>query len=519
LTDHLSATLDLLDPARPGAHQRRGHDSLDPGALRQAWQLREQLAAEIENTATYYKATAKESSALLSLLADVNGQYAEAISRPDWWTRWGRHYLRSLRCAHAHQRCNNFKDPGVQLYGGSLFGQLRDEADRQFLTLPPPTPSLQRRGAYLQRTFRMDVFNNSYAPCFGGDSRVRMSDGRVVALRDLRRGDLVAMPGTQNVAAVRCLIRTACAGGLARLVSLPGGPWVTPWHPVRVLDSGGAWSFPGDIGSSQPDTPCDALYSFVLEEGHSMIMDGWECIAWGHHIVDDPVAYHPFFGCDEVLTALAELPGWDDGFVELVGCTRDRATGLVNGLVPAAAANKPLRSRIPCQVQEMQKLHEATGWTPGAEHVRPNPQTLAQKEFFLQNLARMWATPADWVFCNVFDMPVCVGPGLRTAKRPAGGLTKLMPQPFPYSLPDDVLHFVLWCSSARTEWSTDAITASIAREVDQQGGGEFVWYENPKPSIEDSQLYHVHVFWKRPAASWLYHPVSDVESSRCVSLY
>jgi hypothetical protein len=34
-----------------------------------------------------------------------------------------------------------------------------------------------------------------------------------------------------------------------------------------------------------------------------------------------------------------------------------------------------------------------------------------------------------------------------------------------------------------------------------QGGGEFVWYENPKMSVEDAGLYHVQVFWKRAAPS------------------
>merc|ERR1719498_150293 len=103
--------------------------------------MRECLAEEIQQTISHY-GTTEQSAALMSLLADVNGQYQEAISRPDWWVRWGRHYLRSLRYAHDRQQCNNFKDPGVQDYGGSLFLQLRDEADCKFLNLPPPTPSL-----------------------------------------------------------------------------------------------------------------------------------------------------------------------------------------------------------------------------------------------------------------------------------------------------------------------------------------------------------------------------------------
>jgi len=79
-----------------------------------------------------------------SILEDLRGQVAEAFSREDWFTKWGVHFLPSLVCAHAAQQCNNFKDPGVQQYGGDLFQNLRDEADDTFLNLPAPTPTVRR---------------------------------------------------------------------------------------------------------------------------------------------------------------------------------------------------------------------------------------------------------------------------------------------------------------------------------------------------------------------------------------
>jgi len=79
------------------------------------------------------------------LLADLEGQVTAALSRKDWFQKWGVHYLPSLARAHILQQCNNFKDPGVQFYGGSLFRHLRDEADDIFCKLPPPTPSIQPR--------------------------------------------------------------------------------------------------------------------------------------------------------------------------------------------------------------------------------------------------------------------------------------------------------------------------------------------------------------------------------------
>ncbi|CAJ1437271.1 unnamed protein product [Effrenium voratum] len=80
---------------------------------------------------------------LEGLLEDVQGQVAEAVSRQDWYTSWGAHYLRSLSRAHLSQVCNNFKDPGVQGYGGELFQDVRDVADEIFLKLPPPNPAVR----------------------------------------------------------------------------------------------------------------------------------------------------------------------------------------------------------------------------------------------------------------------------------------------------------------------------------------------------------------------------------------
>lgn len=71
---------------------------------------------------------------------DLDGQVTEAFSRLDWYKKWGGHFLHSLLCAHRSQQCNNFKDPGVQTYGGELFRRLRDAADEVFVALDPPRP-------------------------------------------------------------------------------------------------------------------------------------------------------------------------------------------------------------------------------------------------------------------------------------------------------------------------------------------------------------------------------------------
>jgi hypothetical protein len=89
---------------------------------------------------------AAESPNVKTLLEDITGQSTEALSRKDWYYRWGVHYLPSVMFAHKLQMCNNFKDPGVQHYGGELFRKLRDEADEIFCKLPAPKPTARSYG-------------------------------------------------------------------------------------------------------------------------------------------------------------------------------------------------------------------------------------------------------------------------------------------------------------------------------------------------------------------------------------
>lgn len=42
------------------------------------------------------------------------------------------------------------------------------------------------------------------------------------------------------------------------------------------------------------------------------------------------------------------------------------------------------------------------------------------------------------------------------------------------------------------------ITERIASKIDENGGGDFVFYENPKKSFSHPYIHHVQVFWKYP---------------------
>jgi len=113
----------------------------EPVPLSAAQEFVAELVEEISHLAD------PSSEALAALLEDVSGQVAEAFSKEEWYNKWGIHFLPSLLCAHRSQQCNNFKDPGVQHYGGEIFQDLRDSADDIFCNLEPPKPQARPAAA------------------------------------------------------------------------------------------------------------------------------------------------------------------------------------------------------------------------------------------------------------------------------------------------------------------------------------------------------------------------------------
>jgi Mg-chelatase subunit ChlD len=301
------------------------------------------VQAFIANTEKLPTATNKK-SAVYGLLQDARGQISTAVSKQEFYDKWGQHYLPSLANSHMLQLCTNFKDPGVQVYGGAMFKEVRDLADDIFCELPPPTPSRRRaqpvpvqvaggppvRAMPPPPQVDMSRYNNRSAGCFGGDCVVEMADGRKQRVRDARRGDKVMTTGPDGgttAATVLCVVETICPLGVNEVVELPTGLKITPYHPVRT--AAGEWRFPGDLESVQV-IAISSVFTFVLDKGHIAIINGVECVTLGHGF-DGPIVGHPFFGSPQVVDDLRKQPGWNVGLVVLQpeAYRRSATTGMI----------------------------------------------------------------------------------------------------------------------------------------------------------------------------------------------
>lgn len=269
-----------------------------------------------------------------NIFKDVNDQVKQAISRRDWWERWGKPYLINLAKSHILQECSNFKDESLQLYGGNLFRKCTDIIEDTFMKLPPPIP---KRNVYSSRgsitpnvpVNMGNVYNNRSNPCFGGKSKVLMADNTIKLVEQLTKNDIVYTP--DGNATIECVVKTNIPNNIAiDLVEIGDGLEITPYHPVRIDQ----WRFPIDIGTIK-SKKCPAVYSFVLNKHHIIKINGVECCTLGHNFQDNEVIKHPYLGTSLVIYDLKPMKGWDNGLVELqYNClVRDSETQLITKLV------------------------------------------------------------------------------------------------------------------------------------------------------------------------------------------
>ncbi|CAF1043740.1 unnamed protein product, partial [Didymodactylos carnosus] len=255
---------------------------------------------------------------IVDLLKDLEGQVTEAISKKEWFERWGKLYLPSLARAHLMQICNNFKDPGVQHYGGELFNRLRDEIEQIFIGLPSPKPSARPAAEPVP----MNTYMNYSAGCFHGNCIVTLNNGQTKLLNKIQRGDILS-----GGARVVCVVETLCNSETVSMIKFDqSGLLITPWHPVRI---NGTWIFPDDIGK-RIEIECESVFNLVLNSGHIALINGTECVTLGHGFKEDVVA-HEYYGTKKVLDDLREFDGFDEGhvIVKPQWIKRDQKTGLL----------------------------------------------------------------------------------------------------------------------------------------------------------------------------------------------
>lgn len=244
------------------------------------------------------------------LIIDIAGEVKLAFNK-NAYDRWGKHYLLSLMNAHLNQQCNNFKDPGVQHFGGKLFQKIRDMSDDIFVSLPPPKPSNTFR-SNIPSINTMRMYSNSNTPCFHGDCITVLESGKITKLKELKKGDRI-ITSNCKIGTIKCIVKTLIPSGKLPMIEI-NGLLVTEWHPIKINN---IWCFPKTRGNLKL-VDCKYIYSFLLESNDEPIMkiNGIDCVTLAHNLKGN-IVEHPYYGTNKIIDDLKKIDGFEDGLVIL----------------------------------------------------------------------------------------------------------------------------------------------------------------------------------------------------------
>ena len=252
------------------------------------------------------------------------GQIDLAINNCIYFQKWGEFYIDQLTRSMNQQIKPNFKDEGC-LFGGSTFETIVDRSSDIFDTLPPPEPSLINQISYNYsggssvnpvppaRVATLAAYNDRNGGCFHSKCKITMADGSQKVLSKLSKGDCIQSVDKDNnitTANVVCILEMKIKTGLREFVDLPGGLYITPWHPIKY---NGEWVFPADI---KKPTICStgSIITLVLDNHHVGFINGYQCIMLGHGFTNG-ILEHPYYGTERVIDDLKENYGWETGRV------------------------------------------------------------------------------------------------------------------------------------------------------------------------------------------------------------
>ena len=283
----------------------------------------------------------KDETYIKDILTDLTEQVSIAISKSEYFEKWGKHYLPSLARAHQQQICNNFRDPGVQHYGGTLFKKMRDIADDKFTNLPAPTPTAINHSAHYRgltppslRVSTLASYNSHSGPCFTGDSLVKMHDGSVKRVDMIVKDDKVmTVDKSGNIISdkVECVLKTNFPEKVTTLVTLIGGWKGTPNHPIKVGDN---WVNAKTLGKIKTES-CNEVYSFLLKNRNLIIINDLESATFAHGLDNNDVIQHDYFGTERIVEDFKKMDGWNSGLIviEPKCIIRDSQTGYVTKIL------------------------------------------------------------------------------------------------------------------------------------------------------------------------------------------
>jgi len=164
-----------------------------------------------------------------------------------------------------------------------------------------------------------------------------------------------------------------------------------------------------------------------------------------------------------------------------------------------------LRNKIGSELEILDKLSEIYHWIPNSKSIRPSLQIIEKKKNLNKNIELNWKSKKDYIIHTIFGEEYYVDEEtgykfVHSKHFKSYYKWFFKPSIFPYNLEcRETNHWILWNSEKdfNYDFPEEEINEIIKRHLFYQtqigAPFEFVWYKNPKPTIND--FFHIQVFW------------------------
>jgi len=329
-----SSTEDISDPILVSLHTLRQMSVKAMLSNFNSDTYNDSLRVPIENILGLVRSTKENvpySDSWENMFMTLANEVLPGVQTAQNYSKWGRHYLRTLSHNLRREIRTNFRDVWMQDFTldmtgkNARFEEESNKAETIFASTLAPPPSLLIREStrgYASSTPRpQTVLPDEFmrgGGCFAPTCTVDRWNGaefETITMDQVRPHDELRTPS--GIAEVRCVVKTHCVNEKAELVTINhfastmASLQITSWHPIKI---GGKWMHPATI--STPFVKyCPFVYNFVLHNEHILEISGMNCVTLGHGF-KGPVVEHEYWGY-LVINDLMEKNGWESGYVVL----------------------------------------------------------------------------------------------------------------------------------------------------------------------------------------------------------
>ena len=155
-----------------------------------------------------------------------------------------------------------------------------------------------------------------------------------------------------------------------------------------------------------------------------------------------------------------------------------------------------INGKISSDYTVLDYLHSIYNWIPNQYMIRPTIEIIEKKNTDLHNVLTFYRSFSDYLYDVIFDFKTILNAeGKLQIKDEIFFKKQFIPNKYPYKVPDNTYHYILWYTD-NNFINEEIINKDIRHELDLFFKGskyEYVWYENPKKTIQD--IYHIQVFF------------------------